>query len=607
MPENESMDGPGSANVVLFEAFRLDLPGGGLFRLDHAGTTTPVSISSRALDLLGLLVARQGQLVSKDAIMEAVWPGTIVEEGNLTVQISALRRILDENRNEGSCIQTVPGRGYRFIAPVTRGEPAAPPQSTPSPRNGRGHPVVDNTKLEDPVPLGQIGSTLEPMRRAEHRRRGRVVAAVIGALCLISVVVVGTARWHGPWFKAVHPMPRLSIAVLPFTNLSDDREQRYLADGITEDLTTDLSRIAPMFVISHRTAFGYRDNRADIQQIGHELSVRYFVEGSVRRSGDEVLVDAKLIDAESGSLLWAERFKRDAGDFFTLQDEITSRIAVALNLELLTAAATRSVEHPDALDYILRGRAVYLRVSPRDGHAEAISLFERALALDPRSLEAQSRLAMALTARLLDEVTESAEADIRRAQELIGQALTNSPHDPLAHYAKGLLLRAQHRCGDAVPEYEAAIAFNRNWASAYADLGWCKFLVGSIEQAMPLMERAADLSPRDPQIGNWDSRIGLTYLVQSRLNDAVLWLEKARGAAPELPWVHLRLAAAYGLQGEIERAAAEIAEAQRMDGQGPDLTIAHLKVPGFSSGTKTSALFDTTYFAGLRKAGMPEE
>jgi TolB-like protein/DNA-binding winged helix-turn-helix (wHTH) protein len=601
------MDGLGSAKVVLFEGFRLDLTGGGLFRLDDSGTATPVSISSRALDLLSLLVERQGQLVSKDAILEAVWPGMVVEEGNLTVHVSALRRILDENRAEGSCIQTLPGRGYRFIAPVTRVRRAAPSESSPSSGNGSGGLVVEKTKLEDPVPLGQIGSTLGPMRRAEHRRRGRVVAAVIGALCLVSVVVVGAARWHGPWFKAAHPMPRLSVAVLPFTNLSDDREQQYLADGITEGLTTDLSRIAPMFVISHRTAFGYRDNRADIQQIGHELSVRYFVEGSVRRSGDEVRVDAKLIDAESGSLLWAERFKRDAGDFFTLQDEITSGIAVALNLELLTAAATRSVEHPDALDYILRGRAVYLRVSPRDGHAEAISLFERALALDPRSLEAQIRLAMALTGRVLDEVTESAEADIRRAQGLIGQALTNSPHDPLAHYAKGLLLRAQHRCGDAVPEYEAAIAFNRNWASAYADLGWCKFLVGSIEQATPLMERAADLSPRDPQIGNWDSRIGLMNLVQSRLDDAVLWLEKARGAAPDLPWVHLRLAAAYGLQGEIERAAAEIAAAQRMDGQGRDMTIAHLKVPGFSSGTKTSALFETTYFAGLRKAGMPEE
>ena len=121
------------------------------------------------------------------------------------------------------------------------------------------------------------------------------------------------------------------------------------------------------------------------------------------------------------------------------------------------------------------------------------------------------------------------------------------------------------------------------------------------------MERAVHLSPRDPQIGNWDRRIGLVYLVQSRIDDAIFWLEKARAAAPGLPWVHLRLASAYGLKGETERAAAEIAEAQRMNGHGRDLTIAHLKAPGFSSGTKISALFDTTYFSGLRKAGMPEE
>jgi adenylate cyclase len=276
-------------------------------------------------------------------------------------------------------------------------------------------------------------------------------------------------------------------------------------------------------------------------------------------------------------------------------------------LELLAAAATRPVEHPDVLDYILRGRAVYLRVPVRNGHAEAISLFERALALDPRSLEAQSRLAMALTGRVLDEVSESAEIDLTRAQELIGQALEASPRDPLAHYAKGLLLRAQRRYTDAVPEYEAAIAFNRNWASAYADLGWCKFFAGSTEEATPLMERAVRLSPRDPQIGNWESRIGLAYLVQYRIDDAVLWLEKARVAAPELPWVHLRLASAYGLKGETERAAAEIAEAQQLQGHGRDWTIASLKAPGFSLGTKISGPLETTYFAGLRKAGMPEQ
>ncbi len=594
------MNGPGAAKVVLLEGFRLDLAGGGLFRLDQAGTATPVSISSRALDLLSLLVERQGQLVSKDAIMEAVWPGTVVEEGNLTVQISALRGVLDENREAGSCIQTVPGRGYRFVAPVTRIEPAARPASAPFSGNGSGGPIDEYAKSQAPVPLGR---TAAPIWRAQYWRRGHVMAAVIGTLCL-TFVVVAAMRWQSHWSGETRPVPPLSIIVLPFTNLSDDRDQQYFSDGITEDLTTELSRIAPMFVISHRTAFGYRDNPADAKQIGRELGVRYVVEGSVRRSGREVRVNAKLIDVANGALLWAERFDRDAGDFFTLQDEMTSHIAVTLNLELLAAAAMRPVEHPDALDYILRGRAVYLRVPPRDGHTEAIGLFERALALDPRSVEAQIRLAMALTGRVLDEVTDSGEADIARAQELIGQVLMASPRDPLAHYAKGLALRAQHRYDDAVPEYEAAVAFNRNWAGAYADLGWCKFFVGSIEQAMPLMKRAAHLSPRDPQIGNWDSRIGLMYLVQSRIDDAIHWLEKARVAAPDLPWVHLRLASAYSLKGETKRAAAELAEAQRNGRH--DLSIGRLKA-GLLAPANMDPVFETTYYAGLRKAGVREQ
>ncbi len=599
------MDGPRAAKVLLFEGFRLDLTGGGLFRLDHTGTATPVSISSRALDLLSLLAERQGQLVSKDAIMEVVWPGMVVEEGNLTVQISALRRVLDENREAGSCIQTVPGRGYRFVAPVTRVEPAGRPEGNPFSGNGSGRSIVENAKSQDPVTRARIGSMPGAILRAHHGRRGHIMAAVVGTLCFVSVAVA-VVRWHSPWSGETRPVPRLSIIVLPFTNLSDDREQQYFADGITEDLTTELSRIAPMFVISDRTAFGYRDNPNAAKQIDRELGVRYVVEGSVRRSGQEVRVDAKLIDAESGALLWAERFDRDTGDFFTLQDEMTSRIAIALNLELLAAAATRPVEHPDALDYLLRGRAVYLRVPVRDGHAEAISLFERALALDPGSVEAQSRLAMALTARVLDEVSDTAETDISRARELVDQALAASPRDPLAHFAKGLLLRAQHRYEDAVPEYEAAIAFNRNWASAYADLGWSKFWVGSIEQAVSLMERAVQLSPRDPQIGNWESRIGLLYLVQSRIDDAILWLEKARVAAPDIPWVHLRLASAYSLKGETERAAAELTEVQRIGSGRHDLSIARLKA-GFLAPRKIDPLFETTFYAGLRKAGVREQ
>ena len=178
--------------------------------------------------------------------------------------------------------------------------------------------------------------------------------------------------------------------VLPFANLSNDPEQQYFADGITEDLTTDLSRLADMFVISRNTAFTYRNKPVDTKQIGRDLGVRYVLEGSVRRSGNQLRVNAQLIDAEIDAHLWAERFDRDTGDLLALQNEITSRIAVALNLELLAVEAARPTEHPDALDYILRGRAAWLKPRSRDTYAEAISLFEHALALDPGSVEAQS-------------------------------------------------------------------------------------------------------------------------------------------------------------------------------------------------------------------------
>jgi adenylate cyclase len=237
--------------------------------------------------------------------------------------------------------------------------------------------------------------------------------------------------------------PRLSIVVLPFANLSNDSEQQYFADGITEDLTTDLSRIEGSFVISRNTAFTYRGKPVDTRQIGRELSVRYVLEGSVRRSGNQVRINAQLIDAETDAHLWAERFTGDTSDLFALQDEITSRIAVALNLELVAAEAARPNEHPDALNYIFRGRAAGARPPSRDQSAESISLYERALALDPGSIEAQSWLADSLAGRVLTAASGSAEDDITRAEGLAGRALAVSPRSWLAHFAKGQVLRAQ--------------------------------------------------------------------------------------------------------------------------------------------------------------------
>ena len=210
-------------------------------------------------------------------------------------------------------------------------------------------------------------------------------------------------------------------------------------------MTTDLSRIPGMFVISRNTAFTYKDKRVDTKQIGRELGVRYVLEGSVRRSGNRLRVSSPLIDATTDAHLWADRFDCDTGDLFALQNEITNRLARTLSLELVRAEAARPTQHPDALDYILRGRAALLKPDSRDSYAEAIGLFEHALSLDPQSVEAQIGLAGSLASPVMigfSGFADSRAADLARADELIGRALAVSPGYALAHHVKGQALRA---------------------------------------------------------------------------------------------------------------------------------------------------------------------
>jgi adenylate cyclase len=401
--------------------------------------------------------------------------------------------------------------------------------------------------------------------------------------------------------------PRFSIVVLPFTNLSSNPDQQYLADGITEDLTTDLSRLADMLVISRNSAFTYKDKPANARQIGRELGVRYVLEGSVQRLANRVRVNAQLIDAQADVHLWAERFDGDAGDLFALQDEITNRIAVALDLELVDAEATRPTEKRDAQDYILRGRAVRLKPPSRESRAEAIVWFERALELDQDSVAAQGWLAIELAARALDLMTDTGAADIVRAEGLAQRALAASPRSSVAHFAKGQVLRAQHRYAEAVLEYETVIALNRNWAHVYSHLGWCKFMTGAIEALIPAQEQAIRLSPRDPQIGLFYSRIGRAHLLQSRLDLAIVWCERARNATPAAAILRSFLASAYALRGDLERAAAELAEARRLVSDDRYSSIARLRAVESWGVPKVQALYEATYFIGLCEAGMPEE
>jgi len=549
---SENMEEPAGTEVVRFSGFRFDRRRGVLSRQNEDGEFFPVPVGSRALDILGLLIDRHGELVSRDEILNTVWPG-VVEGANVTVQISALRRALDEGRSNGTLIQTIPGRGYRFVGAV------AQPISEAQPRIS---PVDERPLATTPLPP-------EPISRSSRA-------------------------------------PRLSIVVLPFVNLGTDTDQQYFGDAITDDITTDLSRLADMVVISRNTAFTYRNKPIDTKQIGRELSVRYVLEGSVRRSGNQVRVNAQLVDAETDTHLWAERFEGDTADLFALQDEITARIAVALNLELIGAEAARRSEHPDALDLLLRARATAIRPATPEIRAERIAILERALAIDPGSIEAQSWLANALGGRVAANMTETPEADLARAEELVARALAASPRCAAAHNARGQLLRAQGRFAEAIPEYETVLALDRNWVNAYFGLGQSKLHTGAIEETIPLVERAIRLSPRDPELGVWFNEIGVAHLLQSNTEGSITWFQRARNAIPAHSKFRSYLAAAYALRGEGERAAAELAEARRLSPDNRYSSLARLRTVYYGS-PKHNALREATYFAGLRKAGMPEE
>jgi adenylate cyclase len=400
--------------------------------------------------------------------------------------------------------------------------------------------------------------------------------------------------------------PRLSIVVLPFTNLSNDKDQQYLADGITEDLTTDLSRISHMFVISRNTAFTYKDKPINARQIGRELGVRYVLEGSVQRSGSRVRITAQLIEANTDVHLWAQRFDRDMGDLFALQNEITREIATALSSELIIAEAARPNEHPDALDYILRGRAVSRRGITPDNSTQAVALYERALALDPNSVEAKTVLAAALAGRVLAGMTNSRAADIAHAKELVEQVLATSPGSTLAHFAKGQLLRADGHCDEAIPEFERVISSNRNSSGAFFQLAVCKLLTGAIDETIPLEEQSIRLGPRDPDIFNRYLVIGQVHLLQSRTEEAINWLEKARSANSASAFPHSWLASAYAIKGDLGRARTELAEARRLLGGTGYTSIAAVRA-GNRAVPAIRDLYETTFYAGLRKAGLPEE
>jgi len=424
---------------------------------------------------------------------------------------------------------------------------------------------------------------------------------------LLLITGAGAAYWHFRPGEPQRSAHRLSIVVLPLTNLSNEPEQEYFAEGITDDLTADLSRIGDSFVIAPSTARAYKN--VDPKRVGLELGVRYILDGSLRRTESTVRINARLIDTRTGAEIWSDRFDGDWSRSMQLQDIVTGRLARRLDLEL-TNQESRDAEvaRPsslDAVDLAMRGWAVLNQPYSRDQLAQSRALFERALQVDPGLPKALVGLAGTLAVEVNYRWSEAPPADqLRRANDAVSRVLSVVPNDAMAHFVKGEIQRAAGRNVEAaVGEYEAAIAINPSLAPAYGALGATKIRVGRSAEAFAPLQMAIQLSPRDPLLNTWYFYVGHAHTHLGQYEEAIDWCHRSIAVKPF--WIaYADLAAAYALTGRESEAQAAVAELRRLR---PNYTVAQWLQDGRGWSDNVIFLAEFQHIAGgLRKAGLPE-
>jgi adenylate cyclase len=433
-------------------------------------------------------------------------------------------------------------------------------------------------------------------RPSEPKKRS-LPAPLVAAL--VALVVAAGGAWY--FLAGSHPAAaaHLSVVVLPFTNLSGDPAQDYFADGVTENLTTDLSRIRDSFVIARNTAFTFKGKSIDAKEIGKELGVRYVLEGSVQRDQNRVRVNAQLIDAETGAHLWADRFEEDIADLFKLQNQVVARLANALNYELIRADAETGAhsKNPDAIDLDMRGNEAIWRFTqhPTKDNAVAIrALFEQALKIDPDDAQA---LAGDAATYQFEQAMGWGNKETDYEAKIIGQAdraIAIAPGTMFAYTTKSQYLSQNGRANEALRVADAQIAVNPNYPSGYANRGQAELFLGQFEQAKSDLQQPMRLSPRDPRMGWYHDLLANAELGLGHLDAAIEEDNKAIDAGYKAIWPYLNFATAHVLKGEMDDAKTAVAEALRIN---PKLSIKFLLGHGFRA-----QLIDA-----LRKAGLPEE
>ncbi len=413
---------------------------------------------------------------------------------------------------------------------------------------------------------------------------------------------------------SLHPGPSearrsLSIIVLPFLNLSPDPELGYLADGIVDNLMTDLSRALPgSFIISRSTAFTYKARHVPVRQIGEELKVRYVLEGSVLADATRIRVNAQLIDARTDEHLWAERFDKRREDLLRVQEEIVARLSRSVGIEMLRNAAERGAGNGDAIDLVMRGRALATDIRLKENAAEAVSLFRRALALDPGNVDAMAGIASTGVFQLLNRYQiEHRDRLLDEAEDLIVRAFALMPDHIGVLKARAALLRARGKFDEAIVANRAVIERNPGEPTAYRELGLNSLYLGATAEAEEWFRRADDVAPRDPMRWTWLQGLGRALMQLGRDAEAAAVLRLVIDSNPGWSRGRALLAAAEALSGNITAAHSHLAEYMDSD---PGITV-----QGFVDDRSSvpAAAVSPVYrrelehmLDGLRLAGMPD-
>jgi adenylate cyclase len=604
--------------------------------LRHAGAV--VHIEPQVFDLLVHLVRNRDRIVSKDELIDAIWQGRIVSEATLSSRISSARRALGDSGNDQSLIRTLHKRGFRFVGNVDDDSASAAVaiDVKGSPPQGLADDTVNLAPPGESLPLSDTPPTAVPPLPPAGRdpaSSGRWARILLFAIVVNSALLATGAWWlvsppspsatsdpKGAYVPASVTESRVSraeppapsIVALPFINLNGDTRQDYLADGITDSLTSDLARALPgILVVSRDTAFTYKGRIVDARQIGRDLEVRYLLEGSVLLEGERVRVNARLVETKEGSQLWADRFDAERKGILQVQDEIVGRVSRAIGLKVVDIEARRSLrERPDSaelIDLIMRGKAVLNRPSSAATMIEARDLFEQALTVQPTSVDGLAGVATTLVFEFLNGYYQTGgDERLSRAEVLLDRALMMEPRHVMALKARSALRRAQGRFDDAIAAAEAVIMENPGEPWAYKEIGLSTLYLGDPERALQWFAKAERIGPRDPGRWTWLDGRGHALILLGRDEEAIRALNRALDANPKNVSPHGFLAAAYALLGRSEEAQAALAAYQE---RRPGTRVSTFRSRSPVPLVLTSAAYQQQrerLNEGLRKAGMPD-